>query len=55
LPVLLVLTVALAGFSVVVWRRRLWHPAHRLHYTLLALAGGWFLFVFYSRNLLFVG
>ena len=55
LPVLLVFTVALVPFTLVVWRKRLWHPAHRLHYTLLLVALGLFLYIFYARHLLFIG
>lgn len=55
LPVLLGLSVVLAGFSIIAWRRRLWNPVHRVHYTLLVVACGLFLYFFYSRHLLFVG
>jgi CubicO group peptidase (beta-lactamase class C family) len=55
LPVLLVCTATVALFSVVAWCRRFWHPAHRLHYTLLPAALGLFIYIFYTRHLLFVG
>ncbi|HEU5396031.1 MAG TPA: serine hydrolase domain-containing protein [Verrucomicrobiae bacterium] len=54
LPVLLALLFALFVFCVLAWRRRLWHPARRIHYTLLAIALALFLYVFYSRHLLFL-
>jgi CubicO group peptidase (beta-lactamase class C family) len=54
LPVLLVFTVALILFSAIAWRKRLWHPVHRLHYTLLPVAMGLFLYAFYARHLLFI-
>jgi CubicO group peptidase (beta-lactamase class C family) len=55
LPVLLALTVALAVCTVLVWHRRLWHPLHRLHFTLVTVAGAVLLYIFYARHLLFVG
>lgn len=55
LPVLLALTVALAVCTVLVWHRRLWHPLHRLHFTLVTVAGAVLLCLFYARHLLFVG
>lgn len=53
LPVLAGFAVALAIFSFAIWRQRLWHPAHRLHYLLLTVALGVFLYTFYSRHLFF--
>ena len=55
LPVLLGLTTALVLFAVIAWRKKFWHPAHRVHYTLLATACAVFLYIFYARHLLFVG
>ena len=55
LPVLMGFTAVLMGFAVIVWCRRIWHPVHRLHYLLLAVALGLFLYTFYSRHLLFAG
>lgn len=55
LPLLLGLTALLAVCSAVVWRRRVWHPAHRWHYLLLTAALGLFVYAFWQRHLLFVG
>ena len=55
LPVLAILTLALAAFSIFAWHRRIWHPAHRLHFTLLTAAGGLVVYVYYVQHLLFVG
>lgn len=55
LPVLLALTIALAIFTGLVWQQRLWHPIHRLHFTLVTVACAVFLYLFHARHLLFVG
>jgi hypothetical protein len=53
-PVLLALTIALVIFTAMTWRRRLWHLAHRLHFSLVTTACAAFLYIFYARHLLFV-
>ncbi|MGH8023680.1 MAG: serine hydrolase domain-containing protein, partial [Limisphaerales bacterium] len=52
LPVLILFVAVLAALCSCAWRRRLWHPAHRLHYTLLVVALGVFLYAFCSMHLL---
>jgi len=52
LPVLALFAAALVFFSLEAWRRRMWHPAERWHYLLVAIAVGLFLYTFYSRHLL---
>lgn len=52
LPVLMLFAAVLVSFCVLAWRKRAWHPAHRLHYTLLVVALGLFLYAFCSRHLL---
>lgn len=54
MPVFVVLTGALAIFSVLAWRKKLWSFAHRLHYTLLPLAFIVWLYIFQSQHLLFI-
>lgn len=54
LPLLLGLTAALIVFSILIWRKRLWHPVHRLHYSLIPVALLVLLYIFYCRNLLFI-
>lgn len=49
--VLLLVAVMLA-LTPVVWRRRFWSLPRRLHYTLLVLVGGTFVWWLYSWNLL---
>ena len=55
LPVLTLFVVALASFCVVAWRRRMWHPAQRVYYTLLVASLGIYLYVFCSLHLLSAG
>jgi len=52
LPVLLIFAAVLGLFSFIAWRRRIWHPAHRLHYLVLAVALWVFLYTFYSRHMI---
>lgn len=55
LPALALFTVALAAFCTFAWRRRLWHPARRFHYTLLVAALVIFLYAFCSLHLFEAG
>lgn len=55
LPALMLFVAALASFCVLAWRGRIWHPAHRVHYTLLVVALGIFLYAFSSLHLLAAG
>jgi len=52
LPVLMLFVAAVAFFCGFAWYRRLWHPVHRVHYTLLVAALGVFLYAFCSLHLL---
>ncbi|HKI68136.1 MAG TPA: hypothetical protein VKA67_00995, partial [Verrucomicrobiae bacterium] len=54
IPVLMFLSVALSGFAVVAWRKRLWDFAHRLHYTMIPVALILLFYVYYCQHLLFV-
>lgn len=51
LPVLSIFCGAMMLISIGAWRKRIWRPAHRLHYTLLAGALAVFLYIFYSHHL----
>lgn len=50
--VLMLLLAVLLLFCVLAWWRRIWHVAHRLHYTLLVVALGLFVYILSSLHLL---
>ena len=52
LPVLILFLALLLSFCVLAWRRRIWHLAHRLHYTSLVAALGLFVYLVCSLHLL---
>lgn len=55
LPALTFFAAALAVFCIFAWWRSIWHPAHRIHYTLLVAALGIFLYAFCSMHLFAAG
>lgn len=52
LPVLIFFLTVLLLFCILAWRRRTWHLAHRLHYTLLVVGLGLFVYHVCSLHLL---
>lgn len=54
MPVLILLTLVLAGFSIVAWWKRLWTFAHRLHYSSIPVALAVVLYVFHWQHLLII-